>query len=147
MVIAGSLITSIFVLIVSVTSLYVQNIIYEGDVCSCFIPISILIPIIASIGLLIGVVVYYLFSPKFEKKIDRNIVLRLFDSTEAEIINHLLNNSGEATQASIVKSTNIPKVKVFRTIERLKRKEILEKKPRGKTNTITLRKEIVNILK
>lgn len=145
-VVVGSLLIVIFILVVSMVTWYIQALIYLGDVCSCFIPLPIMIPVIGSVGLLIGTLVYYLFSPKFEKRMEREIFLRLFNVTEAEIMNILIDNGGEMTQSEIVKITKIPKVRVFRSLEKLKSRGMIEKKTNGKTNKIILNGEIRDMI-
>ena len=137
---------TIFVLIVSLTALYVQAQIEYGTVCSCAIPVPVLIPLLSSIGLLLGTLIYYVYSPRFEKGgIDRNAVLKFLNPTEQKVMNVILDNRGEITQAKIVSQTGLQKVKVFRVIERLMAKGILSKEPHGKTNKIRLSDEIRGI--
>jgi predicted transcriptional regulator len=145
-IMAGALVIAIFTLMVSLITWYIQGLIYAGNVCSCFIPLPIFIPLIGSIGLLIGILVYYLFSPKFERKIDKKIILGLFDGPGADILNCLIENNSEASQSHIVKKTGISKVRVHRTLEKLKKSGIIEKKSDGKTNHIILKKEIAEML-
>ena len=145
-IIATSMLMTIFVLIVSLTALYVQAQIEYGTVCSCAIPVPVLIPLLSSIGLLLGTLIYYVYSPRFEKGgIDRNAVLKFLNPTEQKVMNVILDNRGEITQAKIVSQTGLQKVKVFRVIERLMAKGILSKEPHGKTNKITLSSEIRGI--
>ena len=145
-IIATSMLMTIFVLIVSLTALYVQAQIEYGTVCSCAIPVPVLIPLLSSIGLLLGTLIYYVYSPRFEKGgIDRNAVLKFLNPTEQKVMNVILDNRGEITQAKIVSQTGLQKVKVFRVIERLMAKGILSKEPHGKTNKIRLSDEIGEI--
>jgi len=51
---------SIFVFIVAISSLYVQIQIVEGNICGCLIPLPLFIPFIASVGLFIGTLSFYL---------------------------------------------------------------------------------------
>jgi len=145
-IIATSMLMTIFVLIVSLTALYVQAQIEYGTVCSCAIPVPVLIPLLSSIGLLLGTLIYYVYSPRFEKGgIDRNAVLKFLNHAEQKVMNVILDNRGEITQAKIVSQTGLQKVKVFRVIERLMAKGILSKEPHGKTNKIRLSDEIRGI--
>lgn len=145
-IVTVSMIMTIFVLVVSLTALYVQAQIEAGTVCTCAIPLPVLIPLLASIGLLVGTLIYYISSPRFEKKgVDRNSVLKFLDSTEQKVVGAILNNKGEISQARIVSETGLPKVKVFRSLEKLKSKGILEKEKFGKTNKITLSDDLRNI--
>ena len=77
-IVSGSILITIFVLIVSLTSLYVQAEIQQGSVCTCIIPLPVLIPILASIGMLVGTLVYYLFSPMIDiPKAENNIIFKI----------------------------------------------------------------------
>ncbi|MCK4497364.1 MAG: hypothetical protein KAU24_04155 [Candidatus Aenigmarchaeota archaeon] len=145
-VILIALMVVIFVLVVSLSSWYVQLIIESGMVCSCAIPLPILLPVIASVGLLIGTLIYSMYSPGIERKpIDRKSLLMFFEETEQRIMDTILSNRGEVSQARIVKLTGLPKVKVFRSLEKLKMKGIIEKESKGKTNTIRLTENVAKL--
>jgi len=145
-IIGGSLVIAIFVLIVSLTSWYVQLQIEAGTICSCAIPLPILIPFVSSIGLLVGTLVYYMYSPESkDKKIERDSVLKFLDPPEREIMDAILDNNGEVSQARIVSETGIPKVRVFRSLERLRAKGIIMKERFGKTNLIKLPDDVRKI--
>ena len=146
--ILGMMLISVFVLMVGISSFYVQTQIEIGNVCGCLIPIPIFIPFLASVGLFIGTLVYYFLSPKFEpKKIDKNVFMKIFDNQEKELINHLLKNEGESTQARIVRDTGMSKVRVFRLLENLRKRDIVSKVPHGKTNLILFDKNLLQFLK
>jgi len=147
-IILGMMSISLFVLIVGISSFYVQIQIETGNVCGCLIPIPVFIPFLASVGLFIGTLVYYFFTPRLEgKKIDKNVILRVFDSDEKDIINFLLENKGKTTQSKIAKGTSLSKVKVFRIIERLIKKGVVLKSPLGKTNLIALNESLLDLFK
>jgi hypothetical protein len=139
-IIFGILILSVFVFIISVISLYVQVTIDSGDVCGCLIPLPFFIPFIGSTGLFIGTLVFYLFSPMTEKnaKLYRKLLLSMLGDSEAIILKALADNRGELSQARLTTLTGISKVNVFRTLEKMKTRKLIEKKPHGKTNTIKL---------
>ncbi|MCD6590578.1 MAG: winged helix-turn-helix transcriptional regulator [Candidatus Aenigmarchaeota archaeon] len=143
-IVLAMLVISIFVLIVALSSFYVQIQIETGNICGCVIPIYLFIPLLASIGLFIGTMFYYLLSPKFEK-IEKDVILNLFDSDEKIIVETLIKNHGKATQAKITKSTGLSKVKVHRVLERLENKNVISKKKERKVNIITLNKDLLRI--
>ena len=146
--IVSSILISIFVIIVSISSWYVQLIIETGEFCSCFIPLPILIPILASVGLLTGTLIYYIFfSDAREKAVNIEPLLKLVSDTEREIIKFVLDNEGEVSQAKIVSFTGIPKVKVFRALEKLRKNGLIEKEKKGKINKIFLSKDIMEIFR
>jgi hypothetical protein len=143
----GSMVIVIFVLVVSLSSWYVWNEIYFGDVCSCAVPLPILIPVLASIGLLVGTLLYYMFSPTFEKApVCREAILKLLDPVEREIVSCLIESGGEASQASIGKSTGMSKVRVFRCLEKLVVRGIVEKESHGKTNMVRLSQDLKGLM-
>ncbi len=138
------MIISIFVFVVGFSSLYVQIQIENGNVCGCLIPITLFIPFLASVGLFIGTMIYYLLTPRAEaKKIDRNMMLGFFGQDERMVLKLIFDGRGEAIQSDIVSGTGLSKVKVFRILERLMKKGIISKDHHGKTNRITLNEDIV----
>ncbi len=136
-VITGAMVIVIFVLIVSMSSWYVWNEIYFGDICSCALPLPILIPVLASVGLLAGTVIYYIFSPDGKGRPGGDPLV-LMEPDERAIMKVIISNGGKVPQSRIVEETGLSKVKVFRTIEKLKRREIICKEKFGKTNNIKL---------
>jgi DNA-binding MarR family transcriptional regulator len=137
----GILILSVFVFIISIISLYVQVTIETGDACGCLIPLPFFIPFVGSTGLFIGTLVYYLFTPRFDRRHARpdiELLMSLLGDNEALVMNRLAENRGELSQATLVKLTGLSKVRLFRTLERMKSKNLIEKRPKGKTNMVFL---------
>ena len=137
MVIAG------FVLIVSLASLYTQRVVSCGKAQTCTIPLPFLIPIIASVSLFVGSLMDYLMVGKISKK-DSSIrecsgfIEKLFSPEEYRILKLVAKNN-EISQAKIVRTTGMPRLKVFRIIEKLKEKGIIEKEERdGKLRIIKI---------
>ena len=145
-VILGILILSVFVLIVSVSSFYVQTEISSGNACGCSIPIPLFIPFLASIGLFMGTMIYYLLSPKFDKKkIDKNSLLNFLEGDERKVFGVVLDKK-EINQAQLVRETNLSKVKISRIIKRFENKGLIEKVSIGKINMIKLNKKISELI-
>jgi len=143
-IILGMLILSVFVLIVALSSLYVQMQIETGNICGCAIPLWIFVPFLSALGLFIGTLTYSFFLPQFKSKpFKKNIypLLNLVSPEEREILKKIIENGGEILQSKL-SSSELSKVKVFRILERLKAKGIIEKENYGKTNIIRLNKEI-----
>jgi uncharacterized membrane protein len=103
-----------------------------------------MIPILASIGLLAGTLIYFTFSPKPGpgKPQCPEVLLKALGEDESALIRALLLNGGSLSQTALTRITGLQKVKVFRILERLKSRGLVEKIPAGKTNTITLTKEM-----
>jgi len=149
------IILSIFIFLVSFGTLYAQTHIIEGTACSCTLPIPLLIPTFSSFGVIVGALVYYFIGyskhkediprkellkrlESYNKKDvkDPKIFLNFLDNREKQILEVLIKNRGEITQAKL--SSLFGKVVVFRAIESLKRKGIVKKENYGKTNKIIL---------
>ncbi len=144
-IVVGTLVLTVFILLVALSSFYVQTQVEAGNAFGCMIPIYLFIPLLASIGLFIGTLVYYLLSPRFVVKPDKDLLLKLFDSDQRKVIGVLLSNEGSALQSKIVRKTDLSKVKVFRVLRKLKRKGFVDKQPYGKTNKIILKKELKDL--
>ncbi len=144
-IIFGILLVSIFVLIVSISSLYVQTEISSGNACGCFIPIPIFIPFIASIGLFIGTIVYYLLSPRFDRKVDKKSLLDFLEGEERKIFKIILEKP-EINQAELVRESGLSKVKVSRVLKRFKSRGLVEKETIGKINIVKLKEKISSLL-
>ncbi len=139
-IVLGTLILAIFTFVVAVSSLYVQVQLESGNLCGCVIPLSLFLPFLASLGLFIGTLIYYLFSPRLEsRRVDLDVFLNLLERDEAKVIRALLSCGGEATQAKLSKLTGYDRVKIFRIVSKLKRRGAIEKLPKGKTNLIRLK--------
>ncbi|RLJ07896.1 MAG: hypothetical protein DRP13_03140 [Candidatus Aenigmatarchaeota archaeon] len=143
----GMLIITVFVFIVAFSSLYVQMQIETGNICGCAIPVYLFIPLLASIGLFIGVLVYYLLLPEFEKpKIGTDVFLGVFPDDQKSILRVVLNHKGSVSQRIIGRETGFSKVKVHRIIESLVTRNILIKEQKGKINIIKLNDKLRDIL-
>jgi uncharacterized membrane protein len=135
-----------FVFGVSFSTLYAQVHIAEGTACSCTLPIPLLIPTFSSLGVFVGSIVYYMLSPAISRevrKVDTKAILDLLEPLEKEIIRRIVENRGEISQSKL--STEFGKVKVFRVIEALKNRGVVEKVPYGKTNKIKLNEKFVKL--
>ncbi len=143
----GMLVITVFIMIVAMAALYVQMQVSSGNACNCEIPLYVLVPIIGAMGLFIGVLSYYLLSPKFEKPaVDKTQLLGFLERDEAAVMKAIIENKGEVPQAEIVKQTGLPKVKVFRILHSLKIKGIVTKEQQKKINIVRLSKNMRKLL-
>jgi len=143
----GMLVLTIFILAVALSSLYVQMQVSSGNACNCAIPLYLFVPLIGSMGLFIGVMAYYLLSPRFEKPaVDKSQLLAFLGKDEAAVMKVILNNRGEVPQAEIVRRTGLPKVKVFRILHSLKLRGIVTKEQQKKINLVRLSENMRKLL-
>lgn len=64
------------------------------------------------------------------------------DDDEKNIMNLLLENKGNMLQSDIVNNTNLNKVKVTRILDSLEAQGLIERRRRGMTNIVVLKKTI-----
>jgi uncharacterized membrane protein len=138
-IVLGTVIIAGFIFLVSITTLYVQTQIAEHGFCP--IPLSLLVPSFASLGVFIGSLTYYLSFVKFEESKEEslkiaNSIIEILPAYEREIIKMIIQNKGEILQSKL--SRLLGKVKTFRVIENLVKRGIVTKEPYGKTNKIKL---------
>lgn len=146
-ILIGILILSIFVFIVAISTLYVQTQISNGNACGCFIPLPVFIPFVASIGLFIGTVTYYLFHPELKKKkIPKDWILDCFEGDEKSVVKKILDKDGEILQSRLVKETTFSKVKVHRILKKLENKGFIKKSSYGNTNKVEVNEKLKNFL-
>lgn len=67
-------------------------------------------------------------------------LMETLNEKETQIVNFLIENNGNATQAKIMHNTGIPKASLSRYIDRLEQKKIIETIDLGKVNKIKLSK-------
>ena len=139
------MIIAVFIFIVALTSLYTQRVITCGEAQTCTIPIPFLIPIVASAGLFIGTLIYYLMAGKVLKK-DVNlekcseVIGNLFSKEEKAVLK-ILTKHKQISQAKITSLAGMPRLKIFRIIEKLREKGLIEKQEEGKARIIHIREE------
>ncbi|MBN2518115.1 MAG: hypothetical protein JXB14_04675 [Candidatus Altiarchaeota archaeon] len=139
--IVGLMLLAGFVLAVSAASLYAQEEIMSGTACACNFPIYFLIPLLSSAGLLVGSAIYYTMSKHMGALSDRkdySSVLKFLDHGERSVVSELIRNGGSLTQAKLVSSTGLNKVKVSRLVSSLESKGIVKKESMGITNQVGL---------
>ena len=146
-IVLGTIIIAGFIFLVSITTLYVQTQIAEKGFCP--IPLPLLVPAFASLGVFIGSLTYYLTFIKIEESKEKrseivSSMLEILQSDEREVIKMLVENKGEILQSKL--SRALGKVKAFRIIESLMRRGVVVKEPYGKTNKIKLNEKFKDIL-
>ena len=156
LIIALIIVVLFFYIIFAISNLYVNanssvcTTLQEGYSCPHQEQLNILstaTPIIASLALLAGALVFYLMSEKVEKKekdLKKNteVLLKFLSPDEKKLINLLIENNGKILQAELTRLPEMSKVKSHRTVLRLMDKGVIEKETLGKTNIIKFTKEI-----
>ena len=141
-----------FVLLVSLAALYTERVVACGTAQTCTIPLPFLIPIIASVSLFVGALVNYLMTGQISKK-DKDIktaslLLEKILNKEEYAILKILSTKKQISQSKIVMLTELPRLKVFRIIEGLKRKGVLEKEIKeGKLRMIKINPEFEGLFR
>ncbi|MFH0874511.1 MAG: hypothetical protein V1859_01120 [archaeon] len=73
-------------------------------------------------------------------------ILKFLNSNEKRVIETVINNKGSALQSEISRVDGMTKLKAHRAVKELERKGIINLEPYGKTNRITLSKNIKDII-
>ena len=126
--------------------------IYERQSRKPGFPYSFMMPLMAFIGMLIGVVVYYVMSDKVmhqDTQLRKNtkIILNFLNPEERKVIDILLENEGKVQQYELSRLPDLNKVKTHRILLKLERKGVIKKEKLGKINKIILNRELYEVLK
>ncbi|MDD4353072.1 MAG: MarR family transcriptional regulator [Candidatus Nanoarchaeia archaeon] len=94
-----------------------------------------------SIGIIFFVIligIYFILMPAKKKEIKANI--KNLDKDEMKIISLIEKSEGSMFQSAIVEESKYPKTKITRILDRLEGKGVIERKRRGMTNIVLLKK-------
>jgi uncharacterized membrane protein len=105
------------------------------------------LPVIASIAVIAGALVYYLMAGRVEsseKNLKKNseVLLRFLSPEEKKLVGALIDNKGKVLQAEITRLPGMSKLKSHRVVQKLLDKGVIEKDSVGKTNVVRFTKEI-----
>jgi ribosomal protein S25 len=113
---------------------------------ACIIPLWIFIPLLASLGLFIGALIYSLLFGKEKTGFDKRILLKFFDDPyEKTVFQQILENK-TIKQYEIVKKTKLDKVRVHRILKKFEKLGLIKRVKKGKILIVELDEEIVKIL-
>ena len=137
-----------FVFIVTVAILLIKKY-WLVQSCTCSVSIPLIIVALSSLGIFVGVLIYYFLAGRIQKKMhalehNAHAALRIIDNDERKIIEALIRHNGVLLQSKLDKETAMTRLRTWRTIERLEKKGVITKDRAGKTNTIRLSKELVD---
>lgn len=135
----------VFIFIVSSAIYFIKE--QYGLSCSCKFSLPIVIATLTSLGVFVGILVYYFLSKSFSKekeKIFGNVekTLNFLDQEEKSILSSIIENKGEILQNNLSNKTKIDPVKLHRRISSLESKGIVHKVRNGMTNTIILNDDL-----
>jgi len=113
--------------------------------------LTTLLPIFVLIGILFGAVVFFFMTSKLEsKKMDAEKItqtlVQFLSKDEKAIVQKILDNDGKAFQSEISRIEGIGKLKSHRILQRLSDRGVIQIEKHGKTNIITLPKNIRDTL-
>ncbi|MBS3165496.1 hypothetical protein J4444_00080 [Candidatus Woesearchaeota archaeon] len=83
------------------------------------------------------------------KKESHELLEMLFlflNKDEKEIINYLVKNKGTTEQAEISRLSGMDRVKAFRSLQRMREKNLIDITAHGKIRRVTLKENILNML-
>ncbi|MFH0906436.1 MAG: hypothetical protein V1824_03810 [archaeon] len=111
-----------------------------------------IMPFMAFIGLIVGILVYKIMNSQIDQKensLAKNtkIILKLLSQDQRKVIECLIENKGAVRQYEIGYLPDMNKLKAHRILRALEKDNIVEIKKLGKTNKVILNKDIYEILK
>jgi uncharacterized membrane protein len=77
---------------------------------------------------------------------NKNIILRFLNPNERKVVEVLIEKKGKALQSEIAHSQGMTKLKTHRAVKELERKGIINRKSYRKTYTISLAKDVEEVL-
>ncbi len=140
-----------FIFVITVSSIYVSDMITNGDACRCVIPVPLMILLLSSLGVFVGGVTSFVFIDKLREKEQemgrmslnsREMLLRILEEDEAKVVRRLLKEKGKAAQAQITKELGNDRVKAHRILKKLEEKKVILIDRAGKSNSVRLRKDL-----
>lgn len=107
---------------------------------------------LSALGVAVGATVFYFMGRRVDSshtvaKKSAEIVLRFLSPEERRVLTALLENNGELLQSELSRSHGLNKLQAHRVVSRLTAKGIVALSGYGKTNRVTLQKEIYEALK
>ena len=131
----------------SISSYYKEKNSLTCPVFGWSVSIFDLIPVLVSLGVVVGAATYYTMSFKVEakeKSLKKNIdiIFKFLAREERKVVEKLLENKGRMLQSDITRLEGMNKLRSHRTIKKLAEKGIVEVEGYGKTNNVRLVKEI-----
>jgi len=109
--------------------------------------IETILPLLASLGIMVGALTYYFVYQKVEKteeslKANTEVLLQFLNKEERAIVNKLIEEDGKVLQSELTRLPGMGKVKAHRIVQRLIDRHVIETEDHGKTNLIRFTKEI-----
>ncbi|MBI5035837.1 hypothetical protein HZC09_00700 [Candidatus Micrarchaeota archaeon] len=111
-----------------------------------------LMVIVAIAGLLSGAGVFYLLSEAVEEQrkesgITGTLLLKSLEPSEAKVVGALVRHNNSIYQSQLSRLEGFTRLKAHRTLDKLERKGLINVEKIGKTNLISLAKELYDALK
>jgi len=134
-------ILTFFIFVVSFSVFYATE--HFTASCGCRVPSWVIIVAMASLGLFVGLITYYILSTNYLKKrerIEKDLIkiLDLLDNEDNIVLKKIIESGGEINQSSLTRALNLDKVRVSRIVSRMEEKNILKKEKNGMTNKLIL---------
>ena len=124
---------------------------FQARACTCprVVSHNFVFVFISLAVIFVACLLYYLFSLEIEKKekvISKNIEIlnSILDKDEKNVFDLIVKNEGVIEQSKLSKKYD--KAKAHRILKKLKEKNIINIEKEGKTNKVTLKKELMGEL-
>ena len=139
------------VYVISSTAIFyqVQSIVSAPD-CECTIPLTWIVVLIATTGVIVGISIYLYTKktiiPDRLSSEDVKETTRFLPRDQRKIVEAIIENKGEISQSSLPDETDLSKVKISRKLKDLERQKIIKKQENGMSNKVMLENKFEDIL-
>jgi uncharacterized membrane protein len=142
-----------FIFTISLAIFYSYTTLSQHNACMCYIPLSLIIIIVGSLGLFVGSLTYYFLLDRIVKRYKNQKTIKeslrpfmkLLEEDEAKVVELLLEKK-KLSQASISKLAELSRVKTTRVLQKLEDKGIVKREKKGKTNIVELAEHIKKLV-
>ena len=138
-----------YILASTVIFYYVHGIVSE-PVCNCSMPLTWIVALMSTTGVLVGIAVYiYMKKSIIPEHISAEEVrqtVRFLPKKKRQIIEAVIESGGEVAQSELPDETGLSKVEVSRKLKDLERQKIITREENGMTKNVALVQEFREIL-
>jgi uncharacterized membrane protein len=142
-----------FILVYIVSSVvvfyYVHGLV-SAPVCDCSIPLTWIVALISSTGVIVGIAVYvYMKKTVIPERVSSEEIretTRFLPKDQRKIVETVVEEEGEISQSELPEKTGLSKVKISRKLKDLERQKILRREENGMTKKVMLGEEFEELL-
>jgi uncharacterized membrane protein len=138
-----------YIIATTIVFYYVHGLV-SAPVCNCSIPLTWIVALISTTGVIVGIAVYIYMKksimPESLSPEDVQETTRFLPKDQRKIVEAVIENRGEISQSQLPEETGLSKVKISRKLKDLERQEIIRREENGMTNKVMLGEKFEDLL-